>query len=149
MLLSLRLSCRSELTRQGASLRRVTCPWSVVRCPLRDRGTRSRTRAGHFCQPLHVAVQLGLYLHPFENGARRIVSEDSGSARCVRQGKPCHLQSRIRSFLLIACTSWIFTASRIARDSGRRVPEDTQAFQHLAESMNVGYPTMGSVKKLP
>ena len=21
-------------------------------------------RTGHFCQPLHVAVQLGLYLHP-------------------------------------------------------------------------------------
>src|SRR5262249_29206292 len=46
---SLRHSCRSELTRQGTSLRLVT--------PDFHRG------ASHFCQPLHVAMQLGLYLH--------------------------------------------------------------------------------------
>src|SRR5262249_23799553 len=45
---SLRHSCRSELTRQGTSLSSV--PPGV------------RRGVGHFCQPLHVAMQLGLYL---------------------------------------------------------------------------------------
>src|ERR1041384_5527844 len=49
VLQSLRRSCASELTRQGTSLRIVT--------------TDFRRWTGHFCRPLHVAVQLGLYLH--------------------------------------------------------------------------------------
>ena len=49
--------------------------------------TDSIWRIGHFCQPLHVAMQLGLYLHPrwihiLRRGARRIVSEDTESAMC-------------------------------------------------------------------
>ena len=34
-----------------------------------------RRGVGHFCRPLHVAMQLGLYLHL--NGAWRTVSEES------------------------------------------------------------------------
>jgi hypothetical protein len=78
VLLSLRLSCRSELTRQGASLSvvaRRNCKLQIYnrKFVIADfRGT------GRFRQPLHVAMQLGLYLHPSADGARRIVSEDSG-----------------------------------------------------------------------
>jgi hypothetical protein len=37
---------------------------------------------GHFCLALHVAMQTGLYLHPYrfqsdDSGARRVVSEGS------------------------------------------------------------------------
>src|SRR5438876_7441213 len=68
---SLRNSCRSELTRQGTSLSFVTLDL--------NRG------AGRFRQPLHVAMQLGLYLHEYKVPstqyhvlrAWRIVSEDS------------------------------------------------------------------------
>ena len=91
-------------------------------------------RIGHFCQPLRVAAQLGLYLHPRRiligsvGGARRIVSEDSESAMCSLRRieddideslssvitRP--LRSRTWSFLLIVCTLRIFTASQIASD---------------------------------
>src|SRR3954466_1705792 len=42
------------------------------RLRVRDRGP------DHFCLALHVAMQIGLYLHPRLRGVRRIVSEDSG-----------------------------------------------------------------------
>jgi hypothetical protein len=42
-------------------------------------------RTSRFRWPLHVAVQLGLYLHPSADGARRIVSEDSGIGHCTLQ----------------------------------------------------------------
>src|SRR5919198_105876 len=35
-------------------------------------------RSGHFCLTLHVAMQLGLYLHERLRSVRRTVSEDSG-----------------------------------------------------------------------
>jgi len=54
--------------------------------------------AGRFRRPLHVAMQLGLALHPLQAGAWRIVSEDSGT------------QNERRPFLLIACTERIVTA---------------------------------------
>src|SRR5271163_924251 len=76
---SLRHSCRSELTRQGISLTSVTPQHIVV-------GT------GHFCRFLHVAMQVGLYLHPTFVGVWHIVSEDS-SGLCIRW-----------PFLLIICT---------------------------------------------
>src|SRR6266513_1686261 len=68
---SLRHSCRSELTRQGISLRPVA---NQVPQPGLDR-KRSFRRAGHFCPPLHVAMQLGLSLPWLSARARRIVSE--------------------------------------------------------------------------
>src|SRR5690349_14253731 len=80
---SLRHSCRSELTRQGTSL---------SYCYSRPGGRG----AGHFCRPLHVAMQLGLYLHPPGAGAWRTVSEDSGGPRP-------------RPFLLIICTHRVVT----------------------------------------
>src|SRR3954466_11381477 len=49
---SLRHSCRSELTRQGISLRPVTNQASFD--PVLT-GTAFR-RVGHFCRPLHVAM---------------------------------------------------------------------------------------------
>ena len=49
--LSFHHSCRSELTRQGISLDAVTTP--RVFCVKWDE---------HFCRPLHVAMQSGLYL---------------------------------------------------------------------------------------
>lgn len=38
-----------------------------------------------------------------------------------------------RPFLLIVCTIRIFTADSIAERRCRRVPMDTQSFQHLAK----------------
>src|SRR3954467_6967531 len=58
---SLRHSCRSELTRQGISLLSVTDQASSKHILVLT-GGRSRRRAGHFCQPLHVAMQNGLSL---------------------------------------------------------------------------------------
>jgi hypothetical protein len=52
-------------------------------------------RTGHFCQSLHVAMQLGLYLHLLQD-AWRVVSEDSRNVD-------------FESFLLIVCTGQIFT----------------------------------------
>jgi hypothetical protein len=51
---------------------------------------------------LHVAMQIGLS-HPFEQRARRIVSEESGESR---------------SFLLIVRTSRFVTATRVASTGG-------------------------------
>ena len=69
---------------------------------------------GHFCLTLHVAMQLGLYLHEgITLRVRRIVSEDSG-----------HFD---RPFLLIVRTERIVTAST------RRVASDSRVFQHIAE----------------
>src|ERR1700730_8461219 len=34
---------------------------------------------GHFCLALHVAMQVGPYLHQTRSGVRRMVSEDSGA----------------------------------------------------------------------
>ena len=45
---------------------------------------------------LHVAMQMGLYLHRQAIGVWRVVSEDSDDLH--------------QSFLLIGCTSWIFTS---------------------------------------
>src|SRR6187200_630259 len=42
----------------------------------------------HFCLALHVAMQVGLYLHRFICGVRRIVSEDSGCLRSVYSPVP-------------------------------------------------------------
>jgi hypothetical protein len=44
-----------------------------------------RRGAGHFCRPLHVAMQLGLYLHLY--GAWRTVSEESKEwlTRCQKK----------------------------------------------------------------
>src|SRR6266446_459799 len=61
-------------------------------CDLPDKELRSEvlllTRmcqgAGRFRRPLHVAMQLGLALHPPQAGAWRIVSEDSENCRLVR-----------------------------------------------------------------
>src|SRR3989442_15863312 len=41
----------------------------------------ARKGAGHFCLPLPVAWELGLYLHPTSVGVRRTVSEGPRSAR--------------------------------------------------------------------
>src|SRR5713101_7126945 len=71
--LSLRHSCRSELTRQGISLDIVT-PTHQLRAK----------RGGHFCHPLHVAMQSGLYLLPSCLGVWRTVSEDSRDAFALR-----------------------------------------------------------------
>jgi hypothetical protein len=88
VLLSLRLSCRSELTRQGASLSVVATQQRAVGFQL---SAVSQTfvvaRTSRFRWPLHVAVQLGLYLHPSADGARRIVSEDSGVGNLHRAGR--------------------------------------------------------------
>jgi hypothetical protein len=53
-------------------------------------------RDEHFCRPLHVAMQSGLYLHPAFAGDWRVVSEDSESFPT-------------RPFLLIVCSRRIFT----------------------------------------
>ena len=63
--LSLRHSCRSELTRQGISL---------------DSQLPRRSEAASSELTLHVAMQFGLYLHVLEGRVRRVVSEDSGHA---------------------------------------------------------------------
>ena len=62
-------------------------------------------RAGHFCRPLHVAMQVGLYLRrpAFLRG-----SSGMQSLRIPRRSKPP------RPFLLIVCTRGIFTAARAA-----------------------------------
>jgi hypothetical protein len=54
-------------------------------------------RPGHFCLALHVAMQVGLYLHRY-SGARRTVSEDPA----------------VYSFLLITPTCHIFTAGSVS-----------------------------------
>ena len=90
---------------------------------------------GHFCLALHVAMEVGLYLHSaflahfiqlgiffdcsLSLSAWRIVSEDS---RTYSSGP----------FLLIVRTPRIFTAS----PRRRRVPGDTRSFQHIAKFYN-------------
>ena len=44
---------------------------------LRFRARNARKRSGHFCHPLHVAMQSGLYLLRLVLGVWRIVSEES------------------------------------------------------------------------
>jgi hypothetical protein len=63
---ALRLSCRSELTRQGISLGHVIDFKGIF---LRNQGEIQLT--------LHVAMQIGLYLHQQTVGVRHVVSEDS------------------------------------------------------------------------
>ena len=92
MLLSLRLSCRSELTRQGTSLSVVTTSLNSV--PHNVCGALTK-RVDHFCQPLYVAIQLGLSLQLKLSVAWRIVSED--------------FEQIARPFLLIVCTERIVT----------------------------------------
>jgi hypothetical protein len=70
----------------------------------------------HCAYPLHVAMQIGLS-HPFEQRARRIVSEDSGESR---------------SFLLIVRTPRIFTAT-----CGGEYPGIQRSFQHIARFIYV------------
>ena len=65
----------------------------------------------HFCQPLHVAMQLGLSHQHFESKAKcawRIVSEDPTTSKNRRVG-----------FLLIVCTDRIFTAMSVDRAYAR------------------------------
>ncbi len=84
---------------------------------------RKRRGAGHFCLPLHVAMQLGLSLQPHNTVARRIVSED-----------PTRRAELDFGFLLIVCTEQIFTAvTQFLRTELRRVLSDTQTSQQMAE----------------
>lgn len=76
-------------------------------------------RVDHFCRPLRVAAQNGLYLRlPAECGEVAGVQ----SLRILRALCP-------KPFLLIVCTRRIFTVTRRWRE---RVPRDTQMFQHMA-----------------
>ena len=85
---SLRHSCRSELTRQGISLDDLNRDLVIDFDP---------GRMTSLVSSLHVAMQMGLYLHSHEMSVRRVVSEDSDLI-----GQP---------FLLIVRTDRIFTAS--------------------------------------
>ena len=77
-----------------------------------------RRGPGHFCLALHVAMQVGPYLHhayrPAVFGIWSLRIPDATYAP---------------PFLLIVRTGWIFTARRI----DERVPPDTRSFQHIAE----------------
>ena len=82
-------------------------PWAIsyptrnfAQCCYSPRSKRERRGAGHFCLPLHVAMQLGLSLHPLVVDARRIVSEDSRKrvflifpADCLHRSD-CHCSPR-------------------------------------------------------
>ena len=83
------------LTRQGTSLSLVTPNGSQIENANCKFQIADSWGARHFCLPLHVAMQLGLYHRqkkPF--GAWRIVSEDSGhrSAICNFHFAICNLQ---------------------------------------------------------
>ena len=75
-------------------------------------------RAGHFCRPLHVAMQVGpSLLAPFRGRVRRMVSEDSGQspeATVVEARSPGGASTPVpsRSFLLIVRTGRIVSRLR-------------------------------------
>src|SRR6267143_1787997 len=77
VLLSLRLSCRSELTRQGTSLRFVTCPLSVVRRQLLAVRRKLASIKGWSFLPASACRHAARTISSpeTETGARRIVSE--------------------------------------------------------------------------
>ena len=85
---SLRHSCRSELTRQGISLDDLGLDLLVGFDP---------SRMMTLPPSLHVAMQMGLYLHSRKPSVWRVVSEDSDPSG--------------QSFLLIVRTDRIVTAS--------------------------------------
>ena len=126
--LSLRHSCRSELTRQGISLNCVT------------RRTDRLMRRG-------VNISVTLCMSPcssdyiFSNklfvGIWHIVSEDSSRNRSETSGAeaPSILPPLLWSFLLIVCTRHIFTRSSRSRSAGYSdFPANSQILLRLANT---------------